>query len=98
MTDIHFEYHKVHRHERILDSHRDIFHDSHWTPDRLICQLQMQGSRDQGIMIQLIIDYLWYDAHACSVISESLIKLLGANQPRDGWNTWVIHLIEDHQG
>jgi hypothetical protein len=53
----------------------------------------MQGIRDQGIMIQLIIDCLWYDAHACSVISESLIKLLGANQTRDGWNNWVIHLI-----
>jgi hypothetical protein len=44
-------------------------------------------------MIHLIIDYLWYDAHAYSVISESLIKHLGANQTRDGWNTWVIHLI-----
>jgi hypothetical protein len=93
MTDIHFEYHEVHRHERILDSHLDIFSDSHWRLDRLICQLQMQGSRDQGILIQLIVDYLWYDAHACSVISESLIKLLGANHTRDGWNTWVIHLI-----
>jgi hypothetical protein len=53
----------------------------------------MQGSRDQGIMIQLIIDYIWHDAHAFSVISESLMKFLGANQTRDGWNTWVIHLI-----
>jgi hypothetical protein len=53
----------------------------------------MQESRDQGIIIQLIIDYLWYDAHAFSVISESLIKLLGANQTRDRWNTWVTHLI-----
>jgi hypothetical protein len=44
-------------------------------------------------MIQLIIDYLWHDTHAFYVISESLIKLLGANQTRDGWNTWVIHLI-----
>jgi hypothetical protein len=44
-------------------------------------------------MIQLIVDYLWYDAHTCSVTSESLIKLLGANQTRDSWNTWVIHLI-----
>jgi hypothetical protein len=44
-------------------------------------------------MIQLIIDYLWHNAHASSVISESLIKLLGANQTRDGWNTWVTHLI-----
>jgi hypothetical protein len=82
--DIYFEYHEVHRHKRIIDSHRDIFHDSHWMPDRLIHQLQMQGSRDQGIMIQLIIDYLWYDAHACFVISGSLIKLLDANQIRDG--------------
>jgi hypothetical protein len=39
MIDIHFKYHEVHRHERILDSHRDIFRDSHWTVDRLICQL-----------------------------------------------------------
>jgi hypothetical protein len=46
-------------------------------------------------MIQLIIDYLWYDAPACSVISKSLIKLLGANQTRDGWNTSVTHLIRD---
>jgi hypothetical protein len=44
-------------------------------------------------MIQLIVDYLSYDAYACSVISESLIKLLGVNQTRDGWNTWVMHLI-----
>jgi hypothetical protein len=44
-------------------------------------------------MIQLIIDYLWHDAHACSEIIESLIKLLGANQTNDGWNTWVTHLI-----
>jgi hypothetical protein len=93
MTHIHFEYHEVHRHEGIPDSHWDIFRDSHWTPNRLICQLQIQGSRDQGIMIQQIIDYLWYDVHACSMISKSLIKLLGANQTRDGWNTWVIHLI-----
>jgi hypothetical protein len=64
-------------------------------PDRLIHQLQMQGSTDQGIMIQLIIDYLWYDAHACSVISESLIKLLGANQARHDWNTWLTHLIRN---
>jgi hypothetical protein len=70
---------KVHRHERIPESLWDIFRDSHWTPDRLICQLQMQGSRDQEIMIQLIVDYLWHDAHACSMILESLIKLLGAN-------------------
>jgi hypothetical protein len=49
----------------------------------------MDRSRDEGIMIQLIIDYLWHDAHACSEITESLIKLLGANQIRDGWNTWV---------
>jgi hypothetical protein len=33
MTDIYFEYHEVHRHERIPDSHRDIFYDSHWTSD-----------------------------------------------------------------
>jgi hypothetical protein len=44
-------------------------------------------------MIQLIVDYLWYDAHTFSVTLESLIKLLGANQTRDSWNTWVIHLI-----
>jgi hypothetical protein len=44
-------------------------------------------------MIQLIVNYLLFDAHACSMISESLIKLLGANQARDGWNTWVIHFI-----
>jgi hypothetical protein len=44
-------------------------------------------------MIQLIVDYLWHDAHACSEIIESLIKLLGVNQIRDGWNTWVTHLI-----
>jgi hypothetical protein len=50
-TDNHLEYHKVHRYERIPDSHRDIFCNSHWTPDRLIHQLQMHGSRDQGIMI-----------------------------------------------
>jgi hypothetical protein len=80
MTDIHFEYHKVHRHKRIPDSHRDIFRDSHRMPNQLIRQLQLQGSGNQGIMIQLIIDYLWYDAHACSMISESLIKLLGVNQ------------------
>jgi hypothetical protein len=54
----------------------------------------MQGSRYQGIMVQLIIDYVWYDTHACSMILESLIKLLGANQTRDGWNTWVTHLIK----
>jgi hypothetical protein len=50
-TDIHFMYQEVHRHERIPDSHQDTFHDSHWTPDELFRQLQMQGSRDQGIMI-----------------------------------------------
>jgi hypothetical protein len=44
-------------------------------------------------MIQLIIDYLWHDANTCSKITESLIKLLGANQTRDRWNTWVTHLI-----
>jgi hypothetical protein len=27
-TDIHLEYHEVQRHERILDSPQDIFHDS----------------------------------------------------------------------
>jgi hypothetical protein len=75
------------------DSHQDIFRNSYWMLDRLIRQVQMHGSRDQGIMIQLIIDYLWHDAHACSEITESLIKLLGANRTRDGWNTWVTHLI-----
>jgi hypothetical protein len=44
-------------------------------------------------MIQLVIDYLWHDAHACSKITESLIKFLSANRTRDGWNTWVTHLI-----
>jgi hypothetical protein len=29
MTDIHLKYHKVHRYERIPDSHRDIFRNSH---------------------------------------------------------------------
>jgi hypothetical protein len=43
-------------------------------------------------MIQLIVYYLWHDTHACSVISESMIKLLGANHTRDCWNTSVIHL------
>jgi hypothetical protein len=95
MSHIHFKYHKVHRHERIPDSHQDIFLNSHWTSDRLIRQLQMQGSGDQGIMIQLIIDDLWHDTHVCSMISESLIKLLGANQTRDGWNTWATHLITE---
>jgi hypothetical protein len=57
-------------------------------------QLQKGGSRDQGIMIQLIIDYLCHDAHACSEIVESLIKLLGANQTRDGWNMGT-HLIRN---
>jgi hypothetical protein len=37
MTKIHLEYHKVHRYERIPDSHRDIFRNSYWVPDRLIC-------------------------------------------------------------
>jgi hypothetical protein len=37
--------------------------------------------------------FLCHDAHASSVISESLIKLLGANQIRDGWNTRVTHPI-----
>jgi hypothetical protein len=46
-------------------------------------------------MIQLIVDYLWYDAHTCSVILENMIKLLGANQTRDGWNTSVTHLIRE---
>jgi hypothetical protein len=87
MTDIHLEYHKVHRYERIPDSHRDIFRNSHWMPDRLIRQLQMQGSRNQGIMILLIVDHLWRNAHACSKIIKSLIKPLGANQTRDDWNT-----------
>jgi hypothetical protein len=64
------EYHEVHMHERIPDSHQDIFHGTHWKLDRLIHQLQMQGSRDKGIMIQLIIDCLWYDAHDCSMIGE----------------------------
>jgi hypothetical protein len=91
--DIHLEYHEVHRYERISNSHWDISRNSHWTLDQLIYQLQMHGSRDRGIMIQLIIDYLWHDTHACSEITEGLIKLLGANQTRDGWNTWVIHLI-----
>jgi hypothetical protein len=56
-TDIHLEYHKLHGYERIPDSHRDIFRNSYWMPDRLICQLQMHGSRDQGIMIQLIVAF-----------------------------------------
>jgi hypothetical protein len=33
MIDIHFEYHKVHSHKRIPDSHQDIFRDSHWMLD-----------------------------------------------------------------
>jgi hypothetical protein len=28
-TDIHLEYHEVHKYERIPDSHRDIFYNSH---------------------------------------------------------------------
>jgi hypothetical protein len=44
-------------------------------------------------MIQLIIGYLWHDNQACSEITEGLIKLLGGNQTRDGWNSWVTHLI-----
>jgi hypothetical protein len=79
--------------ERIPDSHWDIFYNFHWMPDQLIRQLQMHENRDQGIMIQLMVDYLWHDAYTCSEITESLIKLLGANQTRDGWNTWVTHLI-----
>jgi hypothetical protein len=33
------EYHEVHMHERIPDSHRDIFHGCHWKPDQLIRQM-----------------------------------------------------------
>jgi hypothetical protein len=44
-------------------------------------------------MIQLIVDYLWHDAHTCYEITESLIKIQGTNQTRDGQNTWVTHLI-----
>jgi hypothetical protein len=29
MIDMHLEYHEVHKYERILDSHRDIFRNSH---------------------------------------------------------------------
>jgi hypothetical protein len=46
-------------------------------------------------MIQLIVDYLWHNTHACSGITEGLIKLRGANQTRDGWNAWVTHLIRN---
>jgi hypothetical protein len=35
------KYHEVHMHERIPDSHRDIFPGSRWKQDRLIHQLQM---------------------------------------------------------
>jgi hypothetical protein len=86
-TDIYLEYHEVHRYKRIPDPDWDIFRNFHWTSDQLIRQLQMHGSRDQGIMIQRIVDYLWHDAHACSEIIESSINLLGGNQTRDGWNT-----------
>jgi hypothetical protein len=84
--------------KRISDSHWDIFCGSHWKPDRLICQLQMQGSRDQGIMIQLIIDYLWHDAHDCSVIRE-----LDETSTCQSDKRWLEHLghpsyWEDHQG
>jgi hypothetical protein len=92
------EYHKVHMHERIPDSHWDIFRGSHWKLDRLIHQLQMQGSRDQGIMIQLIVDYLWHDAHNCSMIRE-LDQTSGCQSNK----RWLEHLghpsyQEDHQG
>jgi hypothetical protein len=87
MTDIHLEYLEVHGYERIPDSHRDTIPNSYWMSHRFIHQLH--GSMDQGIMIQLIVDYLCHDAHTCFEITESLIKLLGANQKRDGWNTWV---------
>jgi hypothetical protein len=43
-------------------------------------------------MIQLIVEYLWHEAHGCFEITESLIKLLGADLTRDGWNTWGTHL------
>jgi hypothetical protein len=59
-TDIHLEYHEVYMYETIPDSRRDIFRNSHWMSDRLIRKLQMHGSRDQEIMIQLIVDYLWH--------------------------------------
>jgi hypothetical protein len=32
-TDIYLEYHEVHGYERILDSHQDIFRNSHWMSD-----------------------------------------------------------------
>jgi hypothetical protein len=35
-TDIHLEYHEVHRYERNSDSHQDIFRNSLWTLNRLI--------------------------------------------------------------
>jgi hypothetical protein len=90
-------YHEVHRHERIPDSHWDIFHGSHWMPDRLIHQPQMQGSRDQGIMIQLIVDYLWHDTHDCSMIRE-----LDQTSRCPSDKRWLEHLghpsyKEDHQ-
>jgi hypothetical protein len=39
MTNIHFKYHEVHKHERIPNSDRNIFCDSHRTLDQLIRQL-----------------------------------------------------------
>jgi hypothetical protein len=44
-------------------------------------------------MIELIIYYLWHDAHTSSKIAESLIKILCANQTGDSWNAGITHLI-----
>jgi hypothetical protein len=76
-TDFHLEHHEIHMYERTHDFHRDIFCNPNKTPDQLIRQLRMHGSRNHGIMIELIEDYLWHDAHAVSEIIERLIKLLG---------------------
>jgi hypothetical protein len=46
-------------------------------------------------MIQVIIDYLWHDTHACSEITEGFIKLPGANLTRDGSNALVTQLIRE---
>jgi hypothetical protein len=94
MINIHLEHHEIHRYERTPEFHQDIFRNPNRMPDRLIRQLQMNESRNQGIMIELIVDYLWHDAHACSEIRESLMKLLGADRTGDSWNTWVTHLIQ----
>ena len=47
------------------------------------------------MMVKFIINYLWYDADACSQIAKRMLKVLSSDGTCDGGASWFLLLLQE---